>query len=264
MTETDHDTPRPPSATTTAAPRLFGSQDTLINQPSVMMRPEKHGQKYNREEADQPSSPSFSDNALESLPQSSQRKHRQSRRRYVFALFITAIGMVVLSALLWPRTPLIRLEGASLLAPAKVTETSGGFGNVQFETQWTVQFTVDNRQNWLLPTHLVQLHVLIKDTLTGNIVGKETSASPPWVLAPGTISSLIIDVALDYQARDTSDATYASLKKACTPTSEGTLHEVLGLSFWMTLSIWGQDVFGYSPTVSVAPATGGFVCPISF
>ncbi|CAO3590830.1 unnamed protein product [Absidia cylindrospora] len=164
-----------------------------------------------------------------------QQQRKCGRRWRVFSLFLAVLFLIVLSSMLWPRTPLIRIEGASLLSPAKITETSQGamLGNVQFESQWTVNFTVDNRQNWLLPTRLVQMHVLVKDALTGNVIGKGLQNDHPesLVLDPRAISTVQLGVSLDYQARDVSDTTFASLKKACiaqapTPTRRKRSHLV--------------------------------------
>ncbi|KAI8086152.1 uncharacterized protein BX664DRAFT_350571 [Halteromyces radiatus] len=259
--------------------------------------------------------------------QERQQQRKCGTRWRVLGIFLSILLLIVLSSILWPRTPLIRIEGASLISPAKITETNQGalVGNVQFESQWMVNFTVDNRQNSILPTRLVQLHVLVKDALTGNIIGKgfQNDHPEPLVLSPNTISTIQLGVSLDYQARDVSDTTFASLKKACTsssPTRRSLLisrggdhpsnlsssnsdgssnttvinsnnhtlsnnnnqttihspttippspppppkqHESLSLLFWVTLHIWGLDFFGYQPTVMVAPATGGFVCPLS-
>ncbi|SAM01943.1 hypothetical protein [Absidia glauca] len=146
---------------------------------------------------------------------------RCGRRWRVFGLFLATLLIIVLSSIFWPRTPLIRIEGASLLSPAKITTTNQGamVGNVQFESQWMVNFTVDNRQNWVLPTRLVQWHVIVKDVLTGNVIGKGLQNDHPesMVLDPRAISTVQLGISLDYQARDVSDTTFASLKKACVP-----------------------------------------------
>ncbi|KAI8344422.1 hypothetical protein BC941DRAFT_464645 [Chlamydoabsidia padenii] len=155
--------------------------------------------------------------------QQQQQQRRCGRRWRVFGLFLTTLLLIILSSIFWPRTPLIRIEGASLLSPAKVTTTNQGamVGNVQFESQWMVNFTVDNRQNWVLPTRLVQLHVIVKDVLTGNVIGKGLQNDHPesLVLDPRAISTVQLGISLDYQARDISDTTFASLKKACVPSS---------------------------------------------
>ncbi|KAI8064406.1 hypothetical protein BC940DRAFT_348704 [Gongronella butleri] len=290
------------------------------------------------------------------------------RRMCVVSLFVSLIVVSLLSFVLWPRTPLIRVEGASLLSPVRITETGQGtlVGNVQFESQWLVNFTMDNRANWLVPTRFIQMHLLVKDALSGNIIGKgfQNDHPEPVVLDPRAISNIHLAVALDYQARDLTDATFAGLKVACTlppaphsisspPSNNNTntnngqnngpngsngsnnnanhtitgrgindadQHPVngnhgsangqnnnnnnnnsnsgssnnnnttsnssappsasvppissssstspdqrqsLSLQFWMTLRIWGLDVFGYRPTVVVTPANGGFLCPTS-
>ncbi|ORX45650.1 hypothetical protein DM01DRAFT_1339881 [Hesseltinella vesiculosa] len=282
---------------------------------------------------------------------SPEDRSRGRRRCCVFLFFLAAVLLSLMSFLLWPRTPLIRVEGGSLISPVSITETGHGtlVGNVQFESQWLVHFTVDNRANWLVPTRFIQVHLLVKDALTGNIIGKGYQNDHPEtvVLEPRTISNIQLAVALDYQARDFTDATFASLKSACissspslpannntpntnttapiinngtipianatstntsTPTNStnstnanhlarrGPLdsdqhpasnvttsnnsnttqyppipnshapdqqQQPLSLLFWITLHIWGLDVFGYRPTVVATPANGGFLCPLS-
>ncbi|ORY90014.1 hypothetical protein BCR43DRAFT_528328 [Syncephalastrum racemosum] len=200
------------------------------------------------------------------------------RRSWVFGTFIGFILLVVAAYVLWPRTPLMRIEGASLVSPAKITETSQGVmvGNVAFESQWLVNITVDNRQNHV-PTKLNRIQVLAKDALTGLVIGKGNDDGTASVLAPDTISTLQLPIHIDYQARDANDATFSSLQKACTTQPpqqtydartnqtvvEQPQRESLQLHFWITLGIWGLDAFGYQPTVIATPATGGFACPLS-
>ena len=204
------------------------------------------------------------------------------RRGWVFGSFIFMILLIVAGFLLWPRTPLMRIEGASLLSPAHITETHQGVmvGNVAFESQWLVNVTVDNRQN-RVPTRLTQIDVLAKDALTGLVIGKNNSTdhkvSSDHTLPPNSISIIQLPVALDYQARDDTDTTFATLKKACTQQPPKTHHdsktnqtvieqperESLQLHFWITLHIFGLDLVGYRPTLIATPATGGFACPLS-
>lgn len=215
-------------------------------------------------------------------------RQKQGPRRcghpgWVFVIFLLFIGIVVTAYVLWPRTPLMRIEGASLVSPAQITETHQGVmvGNVAFESQWLVNVTVDNRQN-RVPTRLVRVEVLAKDALTGLTIGKglhnddQTDASA-LVLPPDTISPIQLPVVIDYQARDSSDTTFSNLKSACTSQPPITIYdnktnqtitqqpepEAIQLHFWITLYIWGLEWFGYKPTVIATPATGGFACPLS-
>ncbi|KAG0168327.1 hypothetical protein DFQ30_004943 [Apophysomyces sp. BC1015] len=204
-----------------------------------------------------------------------QMKKKSCQRGWVFCTFISLILVVVTSYMLWPRTPLMRIEGAELTTPAKVTETRQGVmvGNVQFESAWLVNVTVDNRQNHV-PTHLVGVQVLAKDALTGLLIGKgdKTDAT---VLPPNAISTIQLPVFVDYQAREASDTTFVNLRKTCTPQRQQTVshngttivqqppRESLQLHFWITLHIFGLDWFGYKPTVIATPATGGFACPVA-
>ncbi|KAI7857732.1 hypothetical protein BDC45DRAFT_566180 [Circinella umbellata] len=204
------------------------------------------------------------------------------RRGWVFGSFIFMILLIITGYLLWPRTPLMRIEGASLLSPAHITETHQGVmvGNVAFESQWLVNITVDNREN-RVPTRFTQIDVLAKDALTGLVIGKNNSTdhkvSSEHTLPANTISTIQLPITLDYQARDDRDTTFATLKKACTQQPPKTHHdsktnqtiteqpgrESLQLHFWITLHVFGLDLLGYKPTLIATPATGGFACPLS-
>ncbi|KAI9258909.1 hypothetical protein BDA99DRAFT_425206, partial [Phascolomyces articulosus] len=196
--------------------------------------------------------------------------------------FIFMILLIVAGYLLWPRTPLMRIEGAALLSPAHITETHQGMmiGNVAFESQWLVNVTVDNRQN-RVPTRLTQIDVLAKDALTGLVIGKNSNdnkgsvSNDQTVLPANSISTIQLPISLDYQARDDTDTTFSTLKKACTQQPPKTHHddktnqtiteqperESLQLHFWITLHIFGLDLVSYRPTLIATPATGGFACP---
>lgn len=209
------------------------------------------------------------------------KKRGCGRRGWVFFTFLSLIVAVLIAYFLWPRTPLMRIEGASLTTPAKITETRQGVmvGNVAFESEWLVNITVDNRQNHV-PTRLVQIQALAKDALTGLIIGKGLHNDDPnpehIVLAPNAISTIQLPIRVDYQARDSTDTTFVDLSKACSPqhmipfnTPENSVstnanqREALPLHFWITLHFFGLDWLGYKPTVIATPATGGFACPQS-
>lgn len=217
----------------------------------------------------------------ESLP----KNRGCGRRGWVFFTFLSLIVAVLIAYFLWPRTPLMRIEGASLTSPAKITETRQGVmvGNVAFESEWLVNITVDNRQNHV-PTRLVQIQTLAKDALTGLIIGKGLHNDDPnpehIVLAPNAISTIQLPIRVDYQARDITDTTFVDLSKACSPqhmipfntpdnnamsssSSNTNQREALPLHFWITLHFFGLDWLGYKPTVIATPATGGFACPQS-
>ncbi|KAI8054944.1 uncharacterized protein B0P05DRAFT_575356 [Gilbertella persicaria] len=212
------------------------------------------------------------------LEQQRTKEHSKccGRKIWVFCTFLIVILCALVAYFLWPRTPLMRIEGASLTSPVKIAETKQNAwysGNVQFESEWLVNVTIDNRRNHV-PTRVVQIQVLAKDALTGLVIGKGThndDSSPEHiVLPPNTISTIQLPVRIDYQARDSMDTTFADLIKSCSPkhhpvsngNSTGShLREALPLHFWITLHFFGLDWLGYKPTVIAAPATGGFACP---
>ncbi|KAI9484211.1 MAG: hypothetical protein EXX96DRAFT_169122 [Benjaminiella poitrasii] len=215
-----------------------------------------------------------------SQQQSKGSRRGCGRRGWVFCTFLTLIVFVLVTYFLWPRTPLMRIEGASLTSATKVSETKQGVmvGNVAFESEWLVNVTIDNRQNHI-PTRLVKVQVIAKDALTGLIIGKGVHNDDPSpehiVLAPDSISNIQLPIRVDYQARDSTDTTFVDLVKACSPKhpilfntssdsgSNQDQREALPLHFWITLHFFGLDWLGYKPTVIATPATGGFACPLS-
>jgi hypothetical protein len=187
------------------------------------------------------------------------------RRMCVMMTFCILVLLIVLGFVLWPRTPLIRIEGASETVPAQVTQTKQGekMGNVSFQSQWLLNITVDNRCNYLT-TRLNRIKIIAKDNLTGLMIGKGTDnsqESPTPIYLPGHIISTIqLPVSVNYQARDSSDTTFSNLNRACISKSNGT-RESLSLHFWFTLYIFGLDWTNYRPTIIASPANGGFLCP---
>lgn len=138
----------------------------------------------------------------------SDKHHRRrqrgcGRRGWVICIFLFLIIFVLVIYFIWPRTPLMRIEGASLTTPAKMSETKQGamVGNVAFESDWLVNITVDNRQNHV-PTRLVQVQVVTKDALTGLVIGRglhNNDLSPePIVLPPNSITTIQIPIHVDY------------------------------------------------------------------
>ncbi|KAG1464741.1 hypothetical protein G6F56_005022 [Rhizopus delemar] len=197
------------------------------------------------------------------------------RRGWVICVFLLFIVLSLVVYFVWPITPLMRIEGATLTSPAKISQTTQGImvGNVAFESDWLVNITVDNRKNHV-PTRIVQIQVVAKDALTGLVIGKgirnDDLNSETIVLAPNGISTLQLPIHVDYQARDSTDTTFLDLISACSPkhplnTNAVSLpagqHEALPLHFWITLHFFGLDWAGYKSTVIATPATGGFVCP---
>ncbi|KAG0175366.1 hypothetical protein DFQ28_000959 [Apophysomyces sp. BC1034] len=182
-----------------------------------------------------------------------------SRRSWVVCIFLSLIVVAVLAFFAWPRTPLMRIEGASLLSPVSVTQTrQAEEGNVSFESSWLVNVTVDNRQNHF-PTRLNKVEVVAKDALTGLMIGKNSNIDEAIILAPSTISTIHLPMNINYQARDRSDTTFVDLYQACNGNSRNSLQ----VQFWITLYIAGLDWLGYKPTIIAKPAMAGFACPLA-
>lgn len=184
------------------------------------------------------------------------------RREWVMITFLSVILSVILAFILWPRTPLIRIEGAKMTSPNKVTQTTHGMmmSNVAFESVWLLNITMDNRRNYL-STRFNRIQIIAKDALTGLLIAKGEPDNNDIYLQGHTISTIQLPISVNYQARDRSDTTFSNLQRACTNTTTEIQHHSLSIQFWFTLYIFGLDWLGYKPSVIATPATGGFFCP---
>ncbi|ORZ22159.1 hypothetical protein BCR42DRAFT_405615 [Absidia repens] len=175
--------------------------------------------------------------------------------------FILVLGFLLF--LVWPRVPLLRIEGASVVSPVEIVQTQQGWmENVMFTTSWLVNVTVDNRQNYI-PTRLNKVQLIVKDAVTNALVGKGThnDDNMDWVLMDG-ISTMSLLVTVNYQARDMSDTTFLDLAHACHRTAADLPATSLPLHFWFTLYMFGFDWLGFTPTIIATPASSGFFCPV--
>ncbi|KAI8640103.1 hypothetical protein BD408DRAFT_420307, partial [Parasitella parasitica] len=189
------------------------------------------------------------------------------RRAWVVTTFLTVITIAVLFFFIWPRIPLIRIEGAINTIPTKVTQTQQGgrISNVAFESTWLLNITMDNRRNYLT-TRFNRIQIIVKDTMTGLLIGKglnNNADDSTAVYLPGkAISTIQLPISVNYQARDTTDTTFSNLIRACNTNSTIEAgHHSLPIHFWFTLYLFGLDWLGYKPTIIATPATGGFFCP---
>ncbi|KAI9281986.1 hypothetical protein BY458DRAFT_552747 [Sporodiniella umbellata] len=204
-----------------------------------------------------------------------ERKKRLCGRRFwVIGVFLLVLALSIVIYLVWPMTPLMRIEGAKLVSPVKITQTTQGMmvGNVAFDSDWLVNVTVDNRRN-RVPTRLSQVQVVAKDALTGLVIGKriqDAQDSESTLLPPQAISTLQLPIHIDYQARDSLDTTFLDLVSACSPQHPLNVNSpslpagqraALPLQFWITIHFYGLGWTGYKSTIIATPATGGFVCP---
>ncbi|CEP13760.1 hypothetical protein [Parasitella parasitica] len=204
--------------------------------------------------------------------QNSTKKTHQcccGRRVWVVTAFLTVVMIAVLFFFIWPRIPLIRIEGAINTIPTKVTQTQQGgrTSNVAFESTWLLNMTMDNRRNYLT-TRFNRIQIIVKDTMTGLLIGKGSNNNADdgtAIYLPGrAISTIQLPISVNYQARDTTDTTFSNLVRACnvnSTTSNEANHHALPIHFWFTLYFFGLDWLGYKPTIIATPATGGFFCP---
>ncbi|KAG0166217.1 hypothetical protein DFQ30_007449 [Apophysomyces sp. BC1015] len=193
-----------------------------------------------------------------SLAELGQRKHQQRRQRClggricVFIAFLAILLGGIAAFICWPRTPLVWMSGG-----AEAVNDPADWGpdtHPWLHATWQVNITLDNRQNWI-PTHLTKLEFDIADSLT--LRKFAWSKAGPLTLAPQTITPLRLVFDVNYDTSTLTDTTFQNLYHACGPQKMGTppaLNVVLHVAF---------HIFGipWTPTVTVTPPTGGFLCP---
>lgn len=185
------------------------------------------------------------------------KRRRRKRVICVILLFVFLITCGLGIFIAWPRAPLIRIDGASLLSAPKVAEVAnqGRGGNVAFETSWLVRANVDNRANYVPIQWTTE--TVVKDALSGMVIGRQQQEQDnTWMLAPRTITTQTLPIHIDYQARDKSDVTFMDLHDACFE------RQSIQIQFWITLHIPALEWTGYKPSIVALPARGGFSCPV--
>ncbi|KAI7850463.1 hypothetical protein BDC45DRAFT_468579 [Circinella umbellata] len=183
------------------------------------------------------------------------RRKCKKRTICVITTFIILMAGAITLFLTWPRTPLFRIDGATLLEPPKTSETDpSSNSNVAFDSTWSVSVTLDNRKNYI-PLRF-SMEIVVKES--GTVIGRQaTQQRQNVILSPQTISQINMPVHIDYEARRASDPTFANLRRACVEDT----HEALQLQFWITIHIVGLEWTNYKPRIVATPATGGFLCP---
>ncbi|KAI9258563.1 hypothetical protein BY458DRAFT_548940 [Sporodiniella umbellata] len=173
--------------------------------------------------------------------------------------FVLIIMITIAAFLLWPRTPLIRIDRATLLSDAKTTEMRHGPINlVAYESGWKIKLIIDNRQNYIT-TRFNRIKITAKDAMSGSNIGKGQEDS---IMLPGnTISSIELPLHINYRTQDPYDTTIMYLQRACNNTKSSDSHIALSVHFSVTLYIFMLEQLNYIPRITAVPATGGFYCP---
>ena len=186
------------------------------------------------------------------------RRKNKGRTICVITAFIILIAGAIVLFLTWPRTPLFRIDGATLLEPPTISETEHpNTGNVAFESTWSLIATLDNRRNYIPLRFSMEIIVKESGTIIGHQATQQQQQRQNVLLPSQMISQINIPVHIGYEARQASDPTFASLRRACVENT----HEALQLQFWITIHISGLEWANYKPRIVATPATGGFLCP---
>lgn len=179
-----------------------------------------------------------------------------NRASTVIACFGILVCVSVALAFIWPRLPLMQLEGSSLTGGPAVTYNPTV---TKYEASWTLDVATDNRNNYV-PIRVVAMDTFVRHSLTGTVIGRGQQQNV--VLRPTTQYKLPLPIDISYQAKP-DDPLMHHILSACGPGPKTNTTQPLQVDFGITIHIWGLSYFGYRPTVTLGPPAGGFKCPTS-
>ncbi|KAI8051096.1 uncharacterized protein B0P05DRAFT_562938 [Gilbertella persicaria] len=147
---------------------------------------------------------------IETLPVKKKKWWAQlgiSGRKLVFAVF----GFIILVALIWyfvwPRDPTLAFLDAGLK-----DDTTAHYTSTSMEATWSVNFTVNNMDNWI-PTNIQNFAVSVIDESTGEVFGRGNTGHLS--LRPRAIDQVINVPIYINITRDATNPTLRDLLNAC-------------------------------------------------
>lgn len=179
-----------------------------------------------------------------------------SRSCIVIACFGLLVCVSVVLAFIWPRLPLMQIEGSSVWQSPYVSFNPSA---TNYEASWTLDVSTDNRNNYV-PITAVIVDTFVRHSLTGTVLGRGQVQNV--VFHPTSRYNMPLPIDIGYQSKP-DDPLMKQLISACGPGTKGNTTQSLELDFGITIHIWGLSYFGYKPTVTLTPPAGGFVCPFS-
>lgn len=128
-----------------------------------------------------------------------------SGKKLVFTIFGFLGITILIWYFVWPRTPTLTFLDAGLKSGGIYTTTS-------MEAVWTVNFTVNNHDNWI-PTNINNFAVNVLDGSTGEVFGSGNSNHV--MLTPRTIDQIIpVDIYINF-TRPANSETLNNLRLSC-------------------------------------------------
>ncbi|KAG2177714.1 hypothetical protein INT44_008228 [Umbelopsis vinacea] len=179
-----------------------------------------------------------------------------TRSSIVIVLFGLIVCISITLAFIWPRLPLLQIQGASLAGGPTVTYNPSA---TTYMASWDLEIATDNRNNYV-PVTAVVIDTFVRHSLTGTIFGRGQQSNV--VLRPVSQYKMTLPIEINYQAKP-DDAVMNQILASCGPGPKSNTTQPLGVDFGITLHIWGLSYFGYTPTITLTPPAGGFMCPFS-
>ncbi|KAI8582572.1 hypothetical protein K450DRAFT_278250 [Umbelopsis ramanniana AG] len=179
-----------------------------------------------------------------------------TRSSIVIVLFGLIVCISITLAFIWPRLPLLQIQGASLVVGPTVTYNPSA---TTYMASWDLDIATDNRNNYV-PVTAVVIDTFVRHSLTGTIFGRGQQSNV--VLRPVSQYKMTLPIDINYQAKP-DDAVMNQILASCGPGPKSNTTQPLEVDFGITIHIWGLSYFGYTPTITLTPPAGGFMCPFS-
>jgi hypothetical protein len=179
-----------------------------------------------------------------------------TRSSIVIVLFGLIVCTSIILAFIWPRLPLLQIQGASLALGPTVTYNPSA---TTYTASWDLDIATDNRNNYV-PVTAVIMDTFVRHSLTGTIFGRGQQHNV--VLRPVSQYKMTLPIDINYQAKP-DDAVINQILASCGPGPKSNTTQPLEVDFGITIHIWGLSYFGYTPTITLTPPAGGFMCPFS-
>jgi hypothetical protein len=176
------------------------------------------------------------------------------RSSIVIVLFGLIVCISITLAFIWPRLPLLQLQGASLALGPTVTYNPSA---TTYVASWNLDIAIDNRNNYV-PVTAVVIDTFVRHSLTGTIFGRGQQNNV--VLRPVSQYKMMLPIDINYQAKP-DDGVMNQILASCGPGPKLNTTQSLEVDFGITVHIWGLSYFGYRPTITLTPPAGGFMCP---
>ncbi|KAI8380694.1 hypothetical protein BD560DRAFT_386861 [Blakeslea trispora] len=174
-------------------------------------------------------------------------------RSMVFCLFGFILLVGIIWYFVWPREPTLFFLEAGL-AP----DTTAQYSKTTMEAVWSVNFTVNNMNNWV-PTNIQNFAVSVIEVYSGEVFGKGNSGH--LVLRPRSLDQIVQVPIFINLTRDATNPTLRTLLGSCWVTQQDTNTPIVKESLNIKFSVIYYIAGIVWHTTSVFAPQSYFICP---